>query len=78
MLVAPECPTAWQAYSVGDPIPGEAVRVSTWKDGTPLYMVSKFLGGVSRLGYLLPSANRTFIVYMGLNSPMNVSLLVYI
>ena len=65
MLVAPECPTAWQAFTVGDPIPANAVRVSTWKGGTPLYVVSKLFGGVSYLGYLLPSANRTFILRGG-------------
>ena len=40
LRVAPGCPTDWVWYRVGEPIPTNAVQVSTWKDGTPLYFVT--------------------------------------
>ena len=67
LIVAPECPTVWQPYTVGDPLPPRAVSVSTWKDGSPLYLVA----GVPApntgwyLGYLLPTVQRTFLYKRG-------------
>ena len=79
LKVAAECPTTWQSYIVGDPVPPRAVNISTWKDGTPLYMVAGVpFPGKWYLGYLLPSVQRAFIYRQGVQSPTNVQILVYI
>ena len=76
LIVSPGCPTAWQSYIVGDPIPSRAVKVSTWTDGTPLYVVAGFPSGYY-LGYILSDPRRTFIYKSGLQSPTNVHILVF-
>ena len=57
-----ECPVSWQPYTVGDTISPAAVTVSTWKDGTPLYFVTTYVISDWYIGYLLPSAPRTFFM----------------
>ena len=76
LLVSPGCPTTWQSYTVGDPIPSRAVKVSTWTDGTPLYVVAGFPPNYY-LGYISSDAQRTLIFKEGLQSPTNVRILVF-
>ena len=75
LQVAAGCPTAWKNYTVGDPIPTQAVQVSTWMDGTPLYMVAHEpnLG----MGYYFPPLQQTFIMMITTTNPMDVLMLVY-
>ena len=77
LKVAPGCPTTWLSYTVGDPLPSGAVRVSTWKDGTPLYLVMVKHGFNWYMGYLLSSVQRTFIITARMVSPRDVSILVF-
>ena len=77
MRKVPECPMSWQHYIVGDPLPTRAVNVSTWKDGTPLYLVAGRFGSTMSMGYLLPSVPRTYIMSYTTYHPTDVMLLVY-
>ena len=78
LRVAPRCPTNWIWYSVGEPIPINAVKASIWKDGTPLYFVtSTDHTGFWHMGYLLPSIPQTFIFGWSLKSPATVKILVF-
>ena len=75
LQVTPNCSSMWQDYTVGDPIPGQAVQISVWKDGTPLYMVAVRIG-FWYVGYYLPSAKRTFVLVRQVESPTNVKMLI--
>ena len=79
LKVAPECNTDWQSYTVGNPIPPEAIQVSTTMDGTPLYLVAKS-SAKAYLGYLQPSAQDAIIMGRGNEKLVftNVKILVYI
>ena len=77
LTVASECPTNWTAYTTGNPIPTNAVKISRWIDDTPGYMVTaKFIKWT--IGYYLPSIERTFLIGTGTQSPTIVSMLVYL
>ena len=76
LQVAGGCPTAWKNFKVGDPIPTQAVQVSTWMDGTPLYMVDHDPN--FGLGYYFPPLQQTFIMMVTTKSPVDVLMLVYI
>ena len=78
LLVAPECPTEWQNYTVTDPVPPQAVPVSSWKDGTPLYFISSHSRGRWYSGYYLPSTQRSFIMIKKARSPRSLRILVYV
>ena len=79
LRVAPGCPTDWIWYNVGETIPNNAVKVSIWKDGTPLYFVtSTDHTGFWHMGYLLPSIPQTFIYAWDVKSPTTVKILVFI
>ena len=79
LRVAPGCPTDWVWYRVGEPIPTNAVQVSTWKDGTPLYFVTATdHTGFWHIGYLLSSMPQTFILAWDVKSPATVKILVFI
>ena len=78
LRVAPECATEWQDYRVGDPVPLQAVRVSSWKDGTPLYSVCARLGDGWFLGYYLPVVQRPFIMNKKTENPTFVRMLVFV
>ena len=58
--VAAGCQTVWRDYKVGDPIPSQAVQVSTRVDGTLLYMVIH--KSITGTGYHLPPLQQTFIM----------------
>ena len=79
LRVAPGCPTDWVWYRVGEPIPTNAVQVSTWEDGTPLYFVTATdpPGDFWHIGYLLPSIPKTFIYSSDVYSPTTVKILVF-
>ena len=77
LRVALECPTQWQDYTVGDPVPLQAIKVSSWKDGTPLYFVAAKFGNIWFLGYYLPSVQRSFIVKGTVQSLRFVRILTY-
>ena len=78
LRVAPECPTEWQNYLVADPVPLQAVQVSTWKDGTAIYFVSAPFRGREYLGYYIPSVQRSFIMSNKARNPISVRILVYV
>ena len=78
LRVAPECPTDWQDYLVTDPVPLQAVQVSSWKDGTAIYFVSAPFGGQEYLGYYIPSVQRSFIKSNKARNPTSVHILVYV
>ena len=78
LRVAPECPTQWQDYWVGDPVPSQAIQVSTWKDGTPLYFVSAHFVNTWYAGYYLPSVQRSYFMLNKVRNPSFVSILVYV
>ena len=76
LRVSPNCSSTWQDYTAGDPIPGQAVPVSVWKDGTPLFMVAaRFMRGW-RTGYYLTTVKRTFLLIKDFKSPTNVKILI--
>ena len=75
LQVRPNCSSSWQDYTVGDPVPAQAEQVSVWKDGSPLYMVTKRFG-FWYFGYYLPSEKRTFMVIRQVESPTNVKILI--
>ena len=79
LKVAPGCPTTWQLYTVGNPLPRRAINISTWKDGSPLYVVAGLKTSTNKwfLGYLMQSVQRTFIPRWRTESPTNVWILVY-
>ena len=77
LRVAPECPTKWQNYTVGDLVPPQAIQVSSWKDGTPLYFVAASFNNIWYSGYYLPSVQRSFIVKGTVWSPKFVRILAY-
>ena len=78
LRVVPECPVSWQSYTVGDPIPSAAVTASIWKDGTPLYIVRKYINTNWYIGYMLSSVPRSYIRAGVAYSPTDVHILVYI
>ena len=78
LRVVPECPVTWQPYTMGDPLPSEAGTVSTWKDGTPLFFVTKFINTQWYIGYLLPSVSRSYMMAEISFSPTDVHILVYV
>ena len=73
LRVAPGCPTDWIWYNMGETIPNNAVKVSIWKDGTPLYFVtSTDHTGFWHMGYLLPSIPQTFFrLGVGVTKPIS-------
>ena len=77
LRVAPECPTEWHDYSTGDIVPSQAVQVSSWKDGTPIYLISTLFRGRWYLGYYLPLVQRAFITAWTAWNPRFVRILVY-
>ena len=78
--VAAGCPTTWQNYNAGDEIPSRAVRLSSWKDGSPVYLVStKAAGTTWKMGCYLASKQKAFVLYNGhVLTPKNMIILVYI
>ena len=71
------CSTGWQNYVVGDPVPTNAIQVSVWRDGTPLYSVEYRHGaGGYYIGYYLPSIQKVFIMASRLLTPTQVNILV--
>ena len=80
LRVAPECPTQWQYYWVGDPVPSQAIQVSSWMDGTPLYFVSAPFDGRPALyaGYYLPTVQRSYFMASKTRNPSFVRILVYV
>ena len=66
----------WQDYNVGDPIPQNAVQVSVWRDGTPLYGVDFFHNGGYYIGYYLPTIRKVYIMAGEVFSPTIVEMLV--
>ena len=78
LRVATECPTDWQDYLVTDPVPLQAVQVSSWKDGTAIYFVSAPFMKREYLGYYIPSVQRSFIMSNRAQNPISVRILVYV
>ena len=78
--VAAGCPTTWQHYSVGDDLPSGAVRLSSWKDGSPVYLVStKVAVATWKVGCYLASKQKAFALFDGqMITPKSMSILVYI
>ena len=75
--VDPRCTATWQDYTVGDPIPLNAVQVSEWRDGTPLYAVEYEKGsGGYYIGYYLPTVQTVYIMAGSVISPTDVRMLV--
>ena len=72
------CTTAWQDYTAGDPIPPNAVQVSVWKDGTPLYSVLYSPASLSDnyAGYYIPNTQKVYIMAGTVSSPTEVKMLV--
>ena len=73
------CSSTWQNYIVGDPIPPNAVQVSVWRDGTPLYSIGWFLAGRrgnNFMGYYLPTTQTVYIVRGIVHNPTNVKIMV--
>ena len=71
------CATTWQNYVAGDAIPPNAVQVSVWRDGTPLYSVECYLSlGGYHIGYYLPTTQRVYIMAGRVFSPTHVKMLV--
>ena len=60
--VKPDFPVLWQDYTIADPIPGQAVQISVWKDGTPLCLVAARFTTRWLIGYYLTTAKRTFFL----------------
>ena len=78
LRVAPECPTQWQDYWVGDPVPSQAIQVSSWKGGTPLYFVAARFSSLAYPGYYLPSVQRSYIMRNEAYNPSFVRILIYV
>ena len=75
LRVAAGCPTTWQSYNVGDDLPGGAVRVSFWTDGSPVYLVSNN----GEPGYYLVSKQQAFVLKDGqVHTPTSMLMLVYV
>ena len=73
------CPTRWQSYNAGDDLPIGAVRISSWTDGSPLYLVASEAGRNSwEPGYYHVSRQQAFVLQGGeLRIPTTMSILVY-
>ena len=75
LYVDPQCPIKWQDYTAGDPIPSQAIKVSSWKDGRPLYLVcDSFHSGI---GYYIAHHQLAFIMMATTRSPSDMLMLVY-
>ena len=71
------CTMVWQNYTVGDPVPPNAVQVSVWRDGTPLYTAEYQRGGAGNyIGYYLPNIRKVYVMAGKVFSPTHVKILV--
>ena len=75
--LASGCTITWQNYTAGQPVPQNALQISVWRDGTPLYAV-EFLrrNTYYYIGYYLPTAQRVFIMASRVINPVHVRMLV--
>ena len=74
------CPTAWQIYNVSDNLPNGAARLSSWTDGSPVYLVSVKVGPAARkIGYYVASRRKAFVLGVRkLLTPTSMFMLVYV
>ena len=76
LISAVGCTFAWQHYTVGDPLPPNAVQISVWRDGTPLYSVQYHTIGGYYIGYYIPTTKKVYIMAWRVRSPIHVQMLV--
>ena len=75
--VTSQCPTDWLTFKIGDALPPGAVRVSSWVDGSPVYLVESEEKPYPTLGYFLVTRQQTFISTRS-KEPTGMITLVYV
>ena len=76
--IAAACTTTWQYFTVGSPVPPNALQISNWRDGSPLYAVENHRpnSGLNYIGYYLLTTCRVYIMAGRVLSPVHVRTLV--
>ena len=76
---SPNCSVSWALYKVGEPIPVNAIQVSTWTNESPLYFVaSNVRNNVYYIGYYSAQAEMSYIMFGNVWNPNEVFILVCI
>ena len=74
----PNCSVSWVRYKVGEPIPVNAVLVSTWTNESPIYFVASNVDkNIYHIGYYLAQADVSYIMVGRVWNPSKVFILVY-